>query len=344
MIRRIATIVMLWSLFLTQGLSQEKRFRILEYNVENLFDTLHCEHKEDTNFTPQGNNHWDTRKYWSKLSKISRIIASACEENACDVVGLIEVENDSVVYDLTKRTKLNKLGYEYIITHSLDARGINVALLYQPARFKPLETASLRVSPIEEGERYTRDILHVMGETFMGDTLDFMLCHLPSKKGGKAASAYRSKVAQAIRLRTDSILHERQEGRLIIMGDFNAYYPEKIFEKDLRIIKPTNLDNINSKDLYLLTNAMRASSDIKGTYKFRGKWNQLDHFIVSGSLLKKEMKPYTERIHCKIVDLPTLLQKDKNDEGVHPYRTYLGSYYQGGYSDHLPILLELIYK
>lgn len=326
--------------------AQTGRIRILEYNIENMFDTLHCEGKQDETFTPQGECHWNSIKYWSKLNKIGRIIASASGKSAADIVGLIEIENDSVVYDLTQRTKLRRMGYDYIITHSEDVRGINVALLYQRAKFNPLLIEDIRVAPPDIKELHpTRDILHVMGEAFTGDTLHIFLCHFPSKKGGRAADIYRDKVAMNVKHKADSVANTKPNAKIIIMGDFNAYYPEKIFSKTLRTRIIEEADSIDTKALYLLTNRMDAHNGIKGTYKFRGQWNLLDNFIVSGSLLQKKNDGslYTNKKMCKIVDLPILLQKDKKGDGVHPYRTLLGHYYQGGFSDHLPILLDLEY-
>lgn len=108
------------------------RLRIMTYNVENLFDTLHAVGKSDTEFTPQGEHHWNAHHYWRKLVRIGSVIAAAGGSSPVDIVALAEVENDSVLYDLTKRTKLHKIGYEFIITHANDARGINVALMYLP--------------------------------------------------------------------------------------------------------------------------------------------------------------------------------------------------------------------
>lgn len=326
---------------LSYAYAQQRHFRIIEYNVENLFDTIHCEGKQDADFTPQGAYRWNAPKYWSKLGKLARIIAGASGASAAEIVGLVEVENDSVIYDLTQRTKLRRMGYAYLMTHSADERGINVALLYQPARFRPFHTESIRIAPISKKQRPTRDVLHVVGEIFTGDTLDLFLCHLPSKKGGHTATNYRYKVAQRLKQKADSVMHVRHTAHLIIMGDFNAYYPEKLFKEALEATPISSIDSIIPQKLYLLTDHMKASHDIKGTYKYQGQWDQLDNFIVNGTLLKRQ-GIYTDKRSCKIVDIPYLLQKDKKGDGVHPYRTFLGTFYQGGYSDHLPIMLDII--
>lgn len=34
------------------------------YNLENLFDTINNNGKYDKEFSPQGKNQWDSRRYW----------------------------------------------------------------------------------------------------------------------------------------------------------------------------------------------------------------------------------------------------------------------------------------
>lgn len=319
----------------------------MEYNVENLFDTLHTACNDDWEFTPKGERQWSETRYWSKLGKLSRVIAAVGGDKPVDLLALVEVENDSAMHDLTKRTKLWRMGYQYVISRSNDARGINVALLYLPHRFRVINNDSIRVLPPNNKLHQTRDVLHVAGELITGDTLDVYVCHFPSRRGGKLADGYRAKVAKALREHTDSIMNERQHPLVLITGDFNAFYPEKLFSETLKVQlpHPHSSEMIQGYKLYLLTNKMKGRADVKGTYKYQGEWNQLDQFIVSGTLLKRFWTdaPNTSKDKCYIVDYPFLLQKDKSGEGVHPFRTYLGPYYQGGYSDHLPILLELNY-
>ena len=89
---------------------------------------------------PDSPRHWTRTKYWQKLNRIGQAII-ACGEIAAvgrlpDIVGLCEVENDSVLFDLTRRSLLRKARYEYVMTSSNDARGIDVALLYSPFSFR----------------------------------------------------------------------------------------------------------------------------------------------------------------------------------------------------------------
>lgn len=326
-----------------QGMA--RRLRVVEYNVENLFDTLHAEGRADMEFTPQGERKWDSRRYWAKLGRISRVLAAAGGDKPAALVALCEVENDSVLSHLTRRTRLARLGYEYAVTHSADPRGVNVALLYQPPLFLPVSVSSLRVPPPAEVHA-TRDVLHVAGRVQTGDTLDVMVCHLPSQRGGKKAEAYRLTVARAVRAAADSLSRVRENFFLVVTGDFNTTWPSAVFSEGLKAV-PVSADSTSvtispaPESLCMLSAKLHASGEVAGTYKYQGRWEQLDHFAVSASLLSARAgKPHTAPAFCRIADFPFLLRANRGG-AVYPYRTYLGPYYQGGYSDHLPLVLDI---
>lgn len=330
----------------------------MEYNVENLFDTLHTAPFADSEFTPQGSHQWGSRRYWAKLSRLSRVIAAASADQPPACVALVEVENDSVVSHLIRRTRLWRTGYRSIVTHSRDARGINVALIFQPALFRPVSHDSLRVPPTDEGLSFTRDVLHVAGQIQSGDTLDLWVCHWPSRRNGARSERYRNRVAALLRAHIDSVLLSRRHPMAIVTGDFNAFWPEPSISVHLgaRLPEPSP----QPRQLYLLSHAMQASGGISGTYKFQGEWNQLDNFLVSGSLLSAspsldssspsldsalplaESAFRTSAARCRIVDFPFLLQGIGSEAGPRPFRTYLGPHYQGGFSDHLPLVLDFL--
>lgn len=193
--------------------------------------------------------------------------------------------------------------------------------------------------------------MHVVGELITGDTLDVFVCHFPSRRGGEKAQRYRSLVAQRTHKAADSIINRRQHPYVLITGDFNGYYPEPFLRDTLGVKLCSQTDTtllISSSDLYLLTHRLQGQSDVRGTYKFQGTWNQLDHFIVNGAFWLRSSPLLIREVDghfCRLIDFPFLLQADKSGQGgVHPFRTYLGPYYQGGYSDHLPIVLDIIQK
>lgn len=315
------------------------RLRIMEYNVENLFDTIDNPEKLDDDFLPTGKYQWTEARYRGKLGRLARVIACAGVMTPPEIVVLTEVESDTALTDLTRRTALVRCGYEYVMTHSADKRGINVGLLYQPMKFSPLVVESFRIPYIQGKERPTRDILHVAGLTVTGDTLDVFGVHMPSRRGGpRLTDPYRIRGNELLRSKVDSVLRRRAVPSVIITGDFNDGYDNRSLQEGLRVKLPHK--NIDREQLYILTAHPKAAHGVKGTYKWRGEWNELDQMVVNGAMLEKRKGWRTSLNNCRIFVMPMLLQDDKH-QSVKPYRTYQGPFYKGGYSDHLPLLIDL---
>ena len=322
---RVAWLTLCISLSLQSG--AQTPFRVMFWNVENLFDTQDDPQKNDNEFLPDAARHWTYPRYRDKLKKIAQTIVASGDECVPDLVGLCEVENDSCLDDLTRRSPLHEAGYRYVMTHSPDRRGIDVALLYQRSTFRLLHHQSIRVSKgAVKRSTPTRDILHVAGKLQSGDTLDVMVCHLPSRSGGKARTEpFRMVVADIIARTADSLVQVRQHPYLIVMGDFNDYPTDKSLK---RLCSGNGLQNL-----------MKGKKG--GTYRYRGEWGILDQFIVSGSLLKKKSHIRTSKAKAHILRHPFLLEEDDKFGGEKPFRTFNGMKYQGGFSDHLPISLDL---
>lgn len=339
----------------TQGHRQS--FRIAELNCENLFDTIHDEGFNDYEFLPTSKHLWNTPRYWSKLTKLSREIASLGNAEPIDLIALIEIENDTVLRDLTTRTKLNRLNYHYIISHGIDPRGIDVALLYQEGGFKPLSINTLRLGNRISPTLLTRDVLHVKGRARSGDTLDVFVCHMPSKVGGLKSENNRSKIAHQLRLCIDSICIENPRANIIIIGDFNDSPLSKSITQDLGA-KPTILAKKKVKHhkhkhhaeeqpftpqhatLYNLATKPKDPKEPQGTYSYRGEWEILDQCIVNERLTNPKNHLHVAKNPYHIVTSRFLLEKDLTYGGFKPLRTYQGTFYKGGFSDHLPIIIE----
>lgn len=316
------------------AMPQWNRFRVMEYNVENLFDCRHDSLHDDTEFLPTSVRKWDRQKLWTKLVALGKVIVAAGGEQVPDLVALCEVENDSVLHDLTRRTPLKAVGYRYLITSSPDVRGIDVALLYQPGRFRVVSHRSVRI-PVAQGERPTRDILHVSGRVPTGDTLDVLVCHLPSRASGERKTRpFRQLVAGILKAQADSLMHVRHHPCILITGDFNDEPHSASLLQSLQAEPPEG--TIFPLRLYNLMYGKAA-----GTYRYHGEWNLLDHVIVSGWLLDAGNRMHTSSKDASVVQLPFLLEADTKYGGYKPFRTYLGPRYKGGYSDHLPVLVDL---
>lgn len=306
-------------MFLTLILSSLLTF--MELNCENLFDTRHDSLKNDLEFLPDGSYKWTPYRYWAKLNHLGQEIV-AQSDPVPDFVAMCEVENDSVMFDLTKRSLLRNAGYEYVMTSSPDERGIDVALLYQPASFALLHSHSIRIKPLPD-TRPTRDILYASGLVITGDTLHIFVVHAPSRRGGEQASRpYRLLVASQLAEAVDSVYAISWDAKIIIAGDFNDYADSPV----LQYLYEHHLINMSAD--------AQGSHGAKATYRWHGEWRSLDQILCSPSLAARKQSSV-------IGDLPFLLEDDEKYGGKKPYRTYLGPRYLGGYSDHLPLVVQL---
>lgn len=303
-------------------------FTFVELNCENLFDCHHDSLKQDIEFTPEGDRRWTTSKYWKKLNNLAKSVISCGNDgrdwHLPDMIALCEVENDSVMRDLTKRSLLRNANYEYLMTESPDERGIDVALVYAPGSFAPVNHYPLKVNTVK-GMRHTRDILYVSGQVLTGDTLHVFVVHAPSRYGGeKRTRPHRMLVAGRICEAVDSLYAVCHNPKIIIAGDFND-------TEDGPVVR-----QICEKGLVCISSGAKGANGAKGTYKYKGKWENIDHIIVSPALA-------ADMFSCKVNDAPFMLEEDSKYGGVQPLRTYRAWKYRNGYSDHLPLVARFVF-
>lgn len=264
------------------------------WNVENLFDTHHDSYA----------------RYHTKVENIARVICNMGGWEQLLLVGLGEVENDYCLRSLCHA--LVQYPYRFIHFESPDERGIDVALLYDTTRFVPLSTEPLPV-PLE-GD-YTRDILCVSGViSDTQDTLYCFFCHLPSMRGGAAASEWkRDRAKKIIQHKADSVFVLHTDAKILVMGDMNC--------------TPKN-------DLKGLTNQMvPLEKRGEGTHYYQGQWSCLDQCYLSPSL--------SVITQVSIYRPSWMLVPSKDGLDSIPRRTYRGFRYdRGGFSDHLPICIH----
>ena len=306
-------LIILTFLCIAVNAEAQEWFTIMSYNVENLFDTIPDEGKRDREFLPKGEYKWTRARLFKKLKEIGKVIVATDSMKPCEVVGLCEVENDSVMTWLTEKTQLRKLGYRYIMTESRDERGIDVALLYSPRRFRLIHHESIRTKT----KKPTRDVLYASGVMPRGDTLDIYMLHLPSQLGLDEAEKNRQMIRDRVLSHADSVAARRQKPTIIIMGDFNDELRGK---------------QMNPYHEHGFTDMTEGKQP--GTYKYKGEWGNIDHIMLRTTR--------TERIESGITTMPLLLERDKSREGKKPRRTFLGTHYHGGVSDHLPVWVKLI--
>jgi len=298
--------------------------RVVSYNVENLFHPKHDTiitnegvngltneliiEKDDYEWTQEGERHWSYSRYWRKVENIARVLTNIGEWQGVDIVGLQEVENALCIRRLCRTMGVNK--YDFVHYESPDPRGIDVALMYKKERVDTLRTQAISIPQLP-----TRDILYVEALADKKDTLHLFVCHLPSQRGGKEESEWKRKATKEVLQKAiDSVYAVYPKAKILVMGDMNSEPKD-----DLKGVRNKALPSLEGKR--------------KGTHKYQGRWMCLDQFYIS---------PAIDSISTmKIYDAEWIMETDEKYMGLKPKRTYNGWKYQNGYSDHLPIVLDI---
>jgi len=298
-------------------------FTIAFYNLENFFDTIDDPNTDDDDFTPRGIMHWFYKRYRNKHRKIAKTILRIGKRETRKppvLIGLAEVENDTVLADLTKELQRRGYTYRYVHYESADRRGMDTALLYNPDFFRisyskpyPVELRNNADEPY-----FTRDILYCRGE-LTGEPVHIFVNHWPSQREGYLESEHkRKKAAERLKEQIDFLRYTEPEANIIIMGDFN-----------------TNPDDIIFREMFKgFTNfALQAFRNGKASLYHDEQKMLFDQIIVSNSLI--EHSPFL--FHGFKVFNPRFLRTWKRHLSFLPFRTYLKLKYQNGYSDHFPV-------
>lgn len=291
------------------------RAQVFCWNLENFFDTRDDSATADESFTPGGEYHWTRRKFEAKRNLIAKTIIASGElldGRPPAIIGLCEVENGFVLKSLLEDTPLSKFRYRTLHRDSPDPRGIDVALIYDLARVRLLSYEWITIR-----EFATREILYA--KVAFGDTLHIYVNHWPSKYGGAKASEHkRQAVCDALLAHLDSLQQVEPTAAIVLMGDFNDT-PDA--GSVMELCRAAHLQNISPKE--------------GGTIKYKGQWEMIDQMLASPSAAEK-IGP------AEVFRPGFLLEEDKTFLGSKPRRTNVGPRYNGGASDHLPIIADFV--
>lgn len=321
------------------GQSQEKNekgIRLMFYNTENLFDTSDDSLKDDNDFLPGGVMRWNFTRYNKKINSLYKTIAAAGEWSLPAVIALCEVENRKVLEDLISNTYLSKYGYKIIHEESPDQRGIDVCMIYRKDYAKVLNFSYHIPGQMRREDFRSRSVLYT-SLLIHADTLHLIVNHWPSRRGGALAGEdMRIKIAGMVKGICDSIgIASNGRAKIIICGDFNCT-PDDTEMMELMDNERTGLELFNLSE--------RAAEKGEGSYRYKGIWEMIDQVIVSEPLLNSESGLFTEPDRFRIFNPGFLLEKDPVYPGFSPFATYRGYRYHGGFSDHLPVMTDFLFK
>ncbi len=326
----------LFLIFLALKSQTPETVRVAFYNVENLFHPDDDSAKMDEEFTPGGLRNWSEWRYREKLNRTAKAILSIGEWEPAAVIGLAEIENRQVLDDLVKTPTLSKFNYEILHYESPDRRGIDVAMVFRPAFFQLDYSKNIPVKMSDDPHFFTRDILYAKGIIHQKDTLHLMFCHWPSRYGGQAQSEpKRIQAAATVRAAVDSIQQKNPNAHVIILGDFNDEFHDLSLKESLGA--RTEIPAPAEKSL---VNLMALLPPTGGSHRYQGVWSYLDQIIVSQNLLDDESLEICPK-NAQVAERDFLLETDEKYPGQRPFRSFLGLRWHGGFSDHLPVFIDL---
>ncbi len=309
------------------------------YNVENLFDTINDPRIRDEDFTPEGVNRWNTAKYVEKLYNLARVIAVMGTDITPDgpaVLGLSEVENASVLEDLASQEQIKGRQYQVVHYAGPDARGVDVAFLYQPKYFTYISSKPYISRVPGMPDFRTRYQLLLTGD-LLGERMHFIVAHWPSRRGGERRSRpLRIAAANTAMEIIDSIQLAEPGAKIIFMGDLNDNPTDVSIRKHLRA--HGNRENIQPSGLFNPFEALYRRGI--GSNAWRDSWSLFDQILVNPGLLGNNSSSW-QFFRAEVVNKPFMRQPSGRFQG-YPFRSYGGGVYLGGFSDHFPTLLYLV--
>lgn len=295
-------------------------------------------------FSPTGKKVWTKERYNQKLKNISQVISQLGKtetQSAPVIVGICEIENRQVVEDLVNQPALKSFNYGVAHFNSFDARGVDVALIYQKERFKVTKAIPHVVEIFnDDGSRsYTRDILQVTG-LLDGEEITFLVNHWPSRSGGeKASMPKRAKAAEVMKGIFDEIRAENPDAKIMAMGDFNDDPVSPSIKKIMGA--KGDKEKVKDADIYNIMEPMYKKG--MGTLAYRDSWNLFDQILTTGNMVDNRKKYENYKIYKSEIFSPSYLVTPEGQYKGYPFRMYGGdTYYANGHSDHFPVYTVLL--
>lgn len=311
---------------------------IMSYNVENLFDTIKDENRNDYEYLPkelkntreqkefcmrQNPNYQDDclKRDWSEkvvAEKMKRIADTVLQINGVgpDVLILVEVENLRVLTQLNEQY-LQKAGYQTVsLIEGGDMRGIDIGILSRlPLAGTPeLHKIKFNFKPAPR----TRGIMDVPLKLSNGETLYVMGVHFPSQ-----ANPHEQRVDAVNTL--NEILASKGNANVVVGGDFNITKEENESSQLFSNVLATNWQ----------VSHLVGCKTCEGSHYYKGGWSFLDALLFSNHMDAQNGAKW--RLNVDSIRTPNQGQYQMRN-GV-PSR--FDERYPIGVSDHLPMYGEI---
>jgi len=337
-----------------QAQSEQDPIRVAFWNMENFFDPFVDSTKTYNAFTEEGMQHWTKSRFYKKRNNMYKAILAMSENRPIGILGMCEVENEYVLSSVFEQTPLKKHNYRFVHYEGPDKRGIDPAIVYSLDYFQLVESAVFPYFNPEDTAYHSRDILYAKfilkesgpstgsGTSAFTDTLHIFVNHWPSRYSGELETVNsRACSASILRSKVDSICAAVPEGyqpKVIMMGDLNDCPTDPSVYDVLRARHPSEMEEGCLINLFGKNDGL----GFEGTLKHQADWQVFDQIIVTPGVMEGgEGLHYQEGSAC-IFHADFMLEDDETYHGKKLFRTYVGPRYFGGFSDHLPVYIDLI--
>ena len=312
-------------------MEKESKEWVMFYNVENFFPPDEKFSKGESKKL-SGLKRWNEWRYRHKIHRISSVFEYFREENGSlpMLIGLAEIANNEVLEDLLSHPVFEE-NYAFVHYDSLDERGVDTALLYDKTKIKYLDsdTISFIFELEEEGKEEmdtTRDVLQCRVE-YEGEEMTVFVLHLPSKREQDINQSKRDYILHSVKERVLELTKHQKEP-VMILGDFN----ENPYAENINfLLYHDGLDKLLENPFINLYTQRNFST----FYQKQGLL--FDQIILSEYFYMQDSKlKFTK---AGVFAHENIRTRDGKYKGK-PFRTYAGTRYLGGYSDHFPVWVE----
>ena len=354
--KRVVLLCLVCLVMSTVVSAQNEPVRIAFWNMENFFDPFVDSTKTYNAFTEDGMQHWTKSRFYKKRNNMYKAILAMSENRPLGIIGMCEVENEYVLRVLFDQTPLKKHNYRFVHYEGPDKRGIDPAIVYSIDHFQLVESAVFPYYNPEDTSYHSRDILyakfiakngpsalrHAQGPRGHADTIHIFVNHWPSRYSGELETVgSRSCSASILRSKVDSICAVMPEGyqaKIIMMGDLNDCPTDPSVYDVLRARHPSEMEDGCLVNLFGKNDGL----GFEGTLKHQADWQTFDQIIVTPAVMEDREGLHYQEGSARIFHADFMLEDDETYHGKKLFRTYIGPRYFGGFSDHLPVYIDLI--
>ncbi len=333
------------------AMAQNEPVRVAFWNMENFFDPFVDSTKTYNAFTEDGMQHWTKSRFYRKRNNMYKAILAMSENRPIGILGMCEVENEYVLSALFDQTPLKKHNYRWVHYEGPDKRGIDPAIVYSIDHFQLVESAVIPYYNPEDTAYHSRDILyakfiHKESDPSTGsgtaDTIHIFVNHWPSRYSGELETVgSRSCSASILRAKVDSIMASAPKGyhpKVIMMGDLNDCPTDPSVYDVLRARHPSEREDGCLFNLFGKSDGL----GFEGTLKHQADWQIFDQIIVTEGVMDDREGLHYQEGSARIFHADFMLEDDETYHDKKLFRTYIGPRYFGGFSDHLPVYIDLI--